>query len=255
MNNPPDIKQPASAAAPQARYGIDAPTAMRNLVVLGIGCIGAGIAAQFAAYAMRLGWLAVAGGMCAISGAWFLMSAGVMLWGSLIGKMRLRDKVLALAELRGDEMVLDVGCGHGLMLIGAARRLGSGHAVGIDIWSNIDQASNSAAATMANVRAEGVEDRVELRTADMRELPFPDDAFDVVLSSWAIHNLNAAEERERALREIVRVLKPGGRVAIVDIRHTARYLSVLQAAGLRDLRRFGRSFLFVIPTHIVTGTK
>ncbi|MBS1911300.1 MAG: class I SAM-dependent methyltransferase [Bacteroidetes bacterium] len=247
--------QQASEAMPQARYGIDAPTVLRNLVVLGIGCIAVGIAAQFVAYAQRLGWLAVAGGICAVSGAWFLMSAGVMLWGSLIGKMRLRDRVLALVELRGDEMVLDVGCGHGLMVIGAARRLGSGRAVGIDIWSNVDQASNSAGATMANVRAGGVEDRVELRTADMRELPFPDGMFDVILSSWAIHNLNAPEERERALREIVRVLKPGGRVAIVDIQHTAQYLSVLQAAGLRDVRRFGRSFLFVIPTHIVTAAK
>src|SRR5205823_1073831 len=112
---------------------------------------------------------------------------------------------------RGDERVLDVGCGHGLMLLGAAKRLTSGRATGIDIWSREDQKANSAEATLENARREGVADRVELLTADAREIPFPDGSFDVVISSFAIHNIYDRAQRGRAIREIARVLKPGGR--------------------------------------------
>jgi hypothetical protein len=66
-----------------------------------------------------------------------------MTHGSRIGKMRSREKLLDLAAtLRpwsGEEILLDVGCGRGLMLIGAARRLTTGHAVGIDLWRDEDQ--------------------------------------------------------------------------------------------------------------------
>src|SRR3546814_19951441 len=95
-----------------------------------------------------------------------------MLWGSKIGKVRLRDKVLATLPWRGDERVLDVGCGHGLMLAGAAQRLLTGRVIGIDIWRSEDQARNSPEATLRNMRLEGVSERVEVRTADARDLPF-----------------------------------------------------------------------------------
>jgi len=129
-----------------------------------------------------------------------------------VGKLRLRDRVIAAIRWRGDERVLDVGCGHGLMLIGAARRLSTGKAVGIDIWQQEDQAGNSMASTQMNARIEGVEGRVELRDGDARKIPFADGTFDVVLSSWALHNIYDAPGRETALREIARILKPGGTV-------------------------------------------
>jgi cyclopropane fatty-acyl-phospholipid synthase-like methyltransferase len=57
-----------------------------------------------------------------------------MLWGSKFVKFRLRDKWLNSISWCGDEKVLDIGCGHGLMLIGAAKRLRDGKAIGIDLW-------------------------------------------------------------------------------------------------------------------------
>ena len=66
-------------------------------------------------------------------------------------------------------------------------------------------------------------DRVEIETADMRQIPFPEATFDVVVSSWAVHNLYDPKERGQAVREIVRVLKPGGVALIKDIRHGAQY--------------------------------
>ena len=65
--------------------------------------------------------------------------------------------------------MLDVGCGHGLMLIGAAKRLSSGRAIGIDIWQDVDQANNSAAATRRNAELEGVS--VAVRDGDARRIP------------------------------------------------------------------------------------
>ena len=71
-------------------------------------------------------------------------------------KFRARDALLNAVSWRGDEQVLDVGCGHGLLLIGAAKRLSSGRATGIDIWQDVDQANNSAAATRRNAELESV---------------------------------------------------------------------------------------------------
>ncbi|MGD4069810.1 class I SAM-dependent methyltransferase, partial [Xanthomonas citri pv. citri] len=144
----------------------------------------------------------------------FLATALLMLWGSKFGKLALRDKILNGLSWRGDERVLDIGCGHGLMLLGAAKRLTTGKATGIDLWQNQDQANNSADAARENARRENVTGRVDLVDGDARALPFPDNAFDVILSSWAIHNIYEAAGREKAVMEAARTLKPGGQMAL-----------------------------------------
>ncbi len=81
--------------------------------------------------------------------------------------------VATLRPWTGEEILLDVGCGRGLMLLGAARRLTTGHAVGIDLWRDEDQAENSPEALEANARLEGVADRIRIDTGDARQLPYP----------------------------------------------------------------------------------
>ena len=142
----------------------------------------------------------------------FLGTSAIMVWGSKFGKLRLRDKCIASLSLQGNERVLDVGCGHGLMLFGAAKRLTTGRAVGIDLWQKEDQAGNSKEATLENAALEGVKESVELHDGDARQMPFEIESFDVILSSWALHNIYDAAGRRRALEEIARVLKPGGRI-------------------------------------------
>jgi ubiquinone/menaquinone biosynthesis C-methylase UbiE len=71
----------------------------------------------------------------------------------------------------------------------------------------------------------------------MRRLPFDAASFDVVLSSKAIHNVYSAEGRAEAIREIARVLKPGGRALIDDIRHGSEYAAELARGGCGDVRR------------------
>ncbi|MDB6109324.1 MAG: type 11 methyltransferase [Pedosphaera sp.] len=236
-------------------YGIDAPKVVLRFFLIGIGGL---LFASCAWLTSHNGWLPGTRSLVRpllTMGLAFLVQGAVMVWGSKVAKLRLRDKVLNAIPWRGDEWVLDVGCGHGLMLIGAAKRLRRGSAIGIDLWQQEDQAGNSPEATWRNVEAEDVTDRVELRNGDARELPFADNTFDVVLSSWALHNIYDRAERATALREIVRVLKPGGRLAIIDIRHTGEYAQILQEHKMLNLIRSRPNFLFVIPTFTLTATK
>jgi arsenite methyltransferase len=72
-----------------------------------------------------------------------------------------------------------------------------------------------------NVGLAGVSARVEVRNDNATALTFPDASFDAVLSNLCIHNIPTREGRDRACREIVRVLKPGGRAIISDFKNTA----------------------------------
>lgn len=222
-------------------YGIDAPTAVRNmLIVAALGVVSL-IARLFGLWSRHDAIAAIARP---------LMSAGVgagvgavwMIYDSRIGKVRERECFLDRITWRGNERVLDVGCGRGLFLVGAAKRLTTGSAVGIDIWNAEDLSGNTPSAPLDNARMEGVSDKVEVQTADARRLPFADATFDVVLSSMALHNIYSASERQTAVREIALVLKTGGRVLIVDVRHLRQYATTLRDAGVD-----GRSVQGVLP--------
>src|SRR6187397_2834950 len=216
-------------------YGLDAPLAVRNmLIVAALGIISlitrlVGVWSRLDAIAVIARPLIVAGLSCGAMALW-------VIYDSKIGKIRERDTYLNKIHWNGNERVLDVGCGLGLFLIGAARRLSTGRAVGIDKWQAEDLSGNNAAGALDNAMIEGVADKVEVQTGDARKLPFDNASFDVVLSSMALHNIYNAGERKTAVREIARVLKSGGRVLIVDVRHTSKYAATLRDAGLTDAR-------------------
>jgi arsenite methyltransferase len=220
-------------------YGIDAPNVILTFLFVGVLCLGLALWLLFL-------W---------IPGVFFLLDGLIMLWGSLVEKFRMRDKLLNSISWQGNEKVLDVGCGHGLMLIGAAKRLRDGKAIGIDLWQKQDQAGNSREATMHNVQLENCTDRVELVDGDARKLPFDENAFDVVVSSWALHNIYDRAGRDTAVREIARVLKPGGHILMIDIRHTGEYAEALRECKMSEVRRTGPNFLFVIPSFMLTARK
>lgn len=157
------------------------------------------------------------------------------------GKFAVWAEILADLGLRGDEAVLDLGCGRGAVLTMAARLLPAGHAVGVDRWTG-DQSGNRPASTRANLACEGVADRAVLVTADMRALPFADRSFDVVVSSLAIHNVDRhgpplSPERWVVVDEAVRVLRPGGRLVVADLFAVHDYERWLHQHGMADVRR------------------
>lgn len=175
------------------------------------------------------------------------------------GKFAVWAEILAGLPLHGDETVLDMGCGRGAVLCAAAQRLPRGRAIGVDLWQ-ADQTGNSADATMANAAAENIADRIELHTADMTALPLADNSVDVVVSNLAIHNIPTRDGRRRALTEAVRVLRPGGRLAIADLRETRNHAARLREIGWRDVqhRNLGWRMWYGGPwaaTRLVTATK
>jgi arsenite methyltransferase len=114
-----------------------------------------------------------------------------------------------------------------------------------------DQAGNSRAAPLANAVAAGVGERVEVLDGDMRALPFSAGAFDVVLASLSVHNLPAAD-RAGAVREVLRVLTPGGRLVILNFHATDEYAMVLRAAGAAEVQHSGRQWTLHPPVRVVT---
>jgi SAM-dependent methyltransferase len=238
--------------AARADYGLDAPGLVRGFLLGGPTLIALGLAGlRWGAYraVTSLGVAAL------ITGALLAIEGLLMIWSSRRGKFRARDRLLDDLGLRGDETVLDVGTGHGLLLIGAAKRLPRGRAIGVDLWSQVDQADNSKAATLANAQAEGVAGRVEVRDGDMRQLPLPDASVDAVVASLSIHNIYGREGRRAAIGEIARVLRPGGKAALMDFQHTREYAADLRAAGLREVSVSSLSFWIFPPVRTVTATK
>lgn len=245
----------AAMSASRADYGIDAPPVVRNLIIGGVLGLLIAAAICLAGGHQQAGLLRSLFRTGLFAGTAWIATALHMIYGSRVRKLRLRDKLLDELQLRGDELALDVGCGRGLMLIGVAKRLQKGRAIGVDLWQTADQSGNSLATTQRNAEIEGVIDRVQLHTADARKLPFPDGTFNLIVSTWALHNIPSSEGRAQAVREIARVLSPGGRLLLADIQYTRDYVKGLREAGIRDARRRLLSFLFVLPSFRVDGTK
>ena len=222
-------------------YGFDAPFAPLLMVLAGacllalcVWRLSEGPSGAVTPY--RISVLALG-----VGALWQFLMIGVYVHFTRAGKFAVWADLLDRLELKGDERLLDIGCGRGAVLLMAAQRLPRGRAVGVDVWSTKDQSGNAEQVTRQNAELEGVADRVELHTADMRELPFDAGSFDVVVSSLAIHNVPGAGERARALCEAARVLKKGGKLAILDVRHTRAYARELEACGLKitDHRSLG----------------
>jgi arsenite methyltransferase len=244
-----------STAPSRADYGIDAPGVVRNNLVIGIVLVAAAIGMLKLPEALLAGWSATIASVILFVGLSLLLTGAIMVWGSKSGKLRIRDRLLDQIPWRGDETILDVGCGRGLMLNGAARRAPKGSAFGLDLWRGEDQSGNAAGQTLANARAEGVAGRATLTTADMRAIPFPDAAFDVITTSWAIHNIPEREGRVQAVREILRVLRPGGWLALADIDRIDEYIETLDLAGVEKIKRSRPYYVFAIPTHTLLVQK
>jgi ubiquinone/menaquinone biosynthesis C-methylase UbiE len=179
-----------------------------------------------------------------------------------------RETYLDLLDISAGERVLDVGCGSGAVTREIAQRVGrTGLAVGLDPSPALLAVARELAHAM------GLDDRMEFREGDARRLPFPDRSFDAAV---CVTVLSHVPNGETAIPELVRVLRPGGRLGVFDLdtdmtafTHPDRHLTrrivaaasdatavngwlvremplLFQRAGLTDVRARG---FFPIETH------
>ena len=185
------------AMPPRADYGIDSPAIVVGQFLLsGIGFGAALVLHSFSDPhpSWEIGLVA--------AGIYFLSSACGMLLYSKVGKLRIREQVLELVPWRGDEIVVDVGCGRGLLLVGAAHRLTVGKVIGLDRWVRGALTGNRPEALLENACLEGVLDRVAVTHGDVRQLPFADASVDVVVSNFVVHEVKSARNGSRCFERL-----------------------------------------------------
>ena len=138
---------------------------------------------------------------------------------------------------------LDVGCGSGALTIACAKRNPQARMVGVDRWGP-EYADFSRACCEKNAKAEGVTN-VRFQKGDACKLEFADESFDAVTSNYVYHNISGVD-KQKLLRETLRVLKKGGTFAIHDLMEKARYGDMEKFAA--QLRAEGYEEVRLIPT-------
>ena len=212
---------------PLGSYGIDAPW---------VPWLWVGYAALFATLSVFAStvwdaWLVAV--LYALLTAVSVAAAILYLHATVRGKFLLWRELLASLPTAGEpRRILDLGCGRAAVAIMAAQQFPDANVTGIDLWRSIDQSSNSIESARNNAEQNAVADRIRFDTGDMTALPYPDASFDLITASLSIHNIPSRAGRERAVEEALRVLAPGGRLVIVDIRRTKDYRGALARLGL-----------------------
>ncbi len=160
----------------------------------------------------------------------------VVMWMLTGGRdQALREMIADLAELRPGESVLDVGCGTGTLAIVAKKRVGEAGRV-----CGIDPAPRQIA--RARVKAARLGYQVDFQLGVIEQIAYPDRSFDVVQSTFMIDHVPTDLQRQ-GLKEIARVLKPGGRLLILVTSSLEKMPDMMGGAGFTQIETGEKMFL------------
>jgi SAM-dependent methyltransferase len=236
-------------------YGIDEPRSIIELLLA--GGLSVVIGFDLAAYTSRTNPPLARLGLLVGPAVGFLVFAvaAALYWSSEQGKVTEMSKLISDIPWGGDEIVLDLGCGRGLGMVLAGKRLEGGYSVGVDVWQKNHLSGNEPSSIWANAEKEGVQKRVLPVKADTVSLPLTDSSVDVILSALSLHRLIKKKDRIGAFSEIARVLKQGGRIGIIDAGNGGEYSKVLREVGMSDISVRRIRFSSFPPFHVVLARK
>ncbi len=239
----------------KAGYGIDDPRSILELTIAGGLAIAIGfLVSRYSAVSdpsiARLGLL-----IGPAVGFLILAVSTALYWSSRQGKVREMAKIVSSVPWGGEEVVLDLGCGRGLAMVMAGKRLTSGYSVGVDRWQRGHLSGNDPNSIWTNAAKEGVDGKVFAVKADGSYLPFADSSVDVVLSAVSLHRMTKKKGRGAAFSEIGRVLRNGGRVGILDAGNGGEYSGLLRGTGMIDVQVSRLRFSSFPPFHVVMARK
>jgi ubiquinone/menaquinone biosynthesis C-methylase UbiE len=130
-------------------------------------------------------------------------------------QIQIRELVLAYLDWNGNGEALDIGCGNGPLTIQLAQKYPGARMTGIDYWGKKWEYSKSLCER--NAKIEGVAQRVSFQKASASALPFEDGCFDAAVSNLVFHEVRDAKDKRAVIREVLRVVKKGGRFAFQDL--------------------------------------
>jgi SAM-dependent methyltransferase len=228
----------------KARYRPPLAALQHRLLAVGILFVAFGALTHVGRPAAPLAFATIFIGLGAHLGVLGLLMLGSFAWFRWLTRvLRFRDvaRLIDALELSGDEVVLDLGTGDGLVAVTLAKRVPRGKVFALDDWERPHVGRRLAAAdVLVNAELEGVASRVQVTTSPFDRLALPDRSVDAAVACFSLHHLDAGV-RTRALCELTRVLVPNGRVLVAEPFHRAEIARTLERAGLR-VTRGGRTF-------------
>jgi len=237
----------------KGKYSIDAPRVFTSYVLLSVIFIIWGIISIMNNYKFKY--------IISFFALLSIFFCIIFLHTTRRGKFNIWNNVVDTINIDSNIKYLDLGCGRGAILYLIVKRLDFiNKGMGIDLWKNNDQYENNIEKTKENAIAEGVENKIELITADMMKLPFRNESFDLITSNLAIHNIKDKNGRRKALEEAYRVLKENGELIIVDIGNIKEYKLIFEELRLKDIiyKNTGYNGWWPgpwMPTYLIRGKK